>query len=121
MTLNPSVAAIAAAAGTTLTAANLLTTNVVRTGPTAAFADTLDTAANIIAALSPGAAGQYKGSFECQYINNTAYVGTIQAGTGVTLTGASAAIPANSVAQLLITVTGAAAVTVNILYRQSTT
>jgi hypothetical protein len=56
-----------------------------RTGPTAAFTDTTDTAANIVAGIPANASvGQ---SWTWEYINQTAYPCTLAAGTGVTLSG----------------------------------
>lgn len=115
MTLNPSVAAITAVGAATLTAANLLTTNILRSGPAGAFADTFDTAANIATAAFAGAA------WNIDYVNNSASVATLTAGTGVTLAGASPAIPANSLATLLVQVISPTAVTVTVLYRGSVT
>lgn len=67
----------------TLTAAALAGKKVVRTGPVAAFSDTTDTAAAIIAAL-PG--GGVLNSANVVAINNaTAFPMTILAGSGVTL------------------------------------
>jgi hypothetical protein len=120
VTLNPSVSKITSATGTTLTAAQMLTTNILRSGPGAPFSDTTDTAANLAAALgTPG------GSFELTYINNTGSVATIAPGAGVTMAGASAAIPANSVTSLLVQLAGAqpstATATVTVLLRATTT
>lgn len=75
---------------------------------TAAFADTTDTAANIIAGvqgLSAIGASQF-----WAYVNNTVFPATITAGSGVTITG-MAIIPANSWIEYLITYTGAGAIT----------
>lgn len=66
----------------TLTAAGLVGGQVVRTGPTSAYSDATDTAANIVAALPGGIA---QGSFTVQIKNATIYPQTITAGTGVTL------------------------------------
>jgi hypothetical protein len=115
MTLNPSVVSVTKVGAGTLTAANLLTTNILRSGPVGAFADTLDTAANIATAAFVGA------SWVVRYVNNSSSTGTLTAGTGVTLAGASAAIPANSLAVLLVTVVSPTAVTVTVIYRSSVT
>jgi hypothetical protein len=58
-----------------------------RTGPTANFTDTTDTAANIVAAVpSPAAGDAIAGlTWTVRYINNTAYTATWAAGTGVTM------------------------------------
>jgi hypothetical protein len=116
VTLNPTVTAVTTVGAGTLTAAALLSANILRSGPTGAFADSFDTAANIIAAV-----GVPSGSFDVTYVNNTAYVATLTASTGVTLAGASAAIPANSAAALLVVLSPAGTVTITVLYRSSVT
>jgi hypothetical protein len=70
---------------------------------TAAFTDTTDTAAHIIAA-NPGITPRVGSSFEFQYVNNTIWPATITGGTGVT---ASAVVPANSWAKFLVTYSAA--------------
>lgn len=117
MILNPSVAAVTVVGNTTLTAAQLLATNILRSGPTGNFTDTLDSAVNIEAALGvPG------GSFEVLYVNNSSFTATIAAGAGVTLAGASAVIPANTMTTILIqlSATGSPA-TVTVLARSTAT
>lgn len=106
----------------TLTAALLLGQNITRSGPTGAFADTFDTTALILAALSGTVSGFGGAAWYVSYVNTTAYVATLTAPAGgsFTLNGQSAAIPANSVAELLIVVTAAGVVTVTVLYRNST-
>lgn len=101
-----------------LTAALLAGQNITRTGPVAPFVDTFDTAALITAGLS--ASNGFGGAaWYCTYINKTASVGTLTAPAGgnFTLNGFSAAIPATSVAELLIVVSPAGAVTVTIITR----
>lgn len=78
-----------------------------RTGSTAAFTDTTDTAANIIAALPNANVGQ---SFLYTYYNNTLGLATITGGTGVTVT--AGLVPANCWGEFLVTYTAAATVTV---------
>lgn len=112
LTLNPAASAVTVVGSTTLTAAQLQSTNVLRSGPTGAFADTIDTAANLYAGL-----GYAPGSYEVTYVNNSAYTCTITAGTGITLAGASAAIPANTLTALLIEVQTPTAAKVTVLFR----
>jgi hypothetical protein len=57
-----------------------------RTGPTAAYTDTTDTAANILAAYPGMQVGDTLDFYHC---NNVAYVATIAGGTGVTLNTAA--------------------------------
>ena len=109
----------------TLPAAALLAGFITRSGPTGAFTDTTDTAANIIAALlgmqNVAVAGGV--AFTCRYINTTSYVATLAGGTGVTLTantGATLAIPANSVATILFQTVAGGTVTGLVLYRGAT-
>lgn len=66
----------------TLTAAAMLGGIITRTGPVAAYTDTTDTAANIIAAVGSFNSG---GTFLMNVKNATAFVQTLAAGTGVTL------------------------------------
>ena len=76
-------ASVISTAGTTISAANMLTGVVARTGPTAAFTDTLDTAADIISALA-GSSNSYGFDFVIQ--NFTSYLMSLTAGTGMTFT-----------------------------------
>lgn len=66
----------------TLTAAGLIGGQIARTGPVAAFTDTLDTAANIVTALGAFTSGQ---TFIVRIKNATAFVQTLAIGTGITL------------------------------------
>ena len=66
----------------TLTAAAMIGGQINRSGPTAAFTDTTDTAAAIVAALPEFVSGA---TFFMRIKNSTAYLQTISAGTGVTL------------------------------------
>ena len=100
----------------TLTAA-LLTGGIInRTGPTGAFTDTTDTAANIVAALianypyvapntglSSSAAATLGLSVRLRYINTVAFAMTAAAGTGVTIVNAN--VNASSVKDYLLQVT----------------
>jgi hypothetical protein len=118
-TIQPANGTLTTVGAGTLTAALLAGENITRSGPTGAFADTFDTAANIQAALNQAASGFGGAAWYVTYNNTTAYVGTLTAPAGgnFTLNGQSAAIPASSVAELLIVVTSAGAVTVTVLYR----
>ena len=91
----------------TLTAAGIVGGLITRTGPTAAFTDTTDTAANIIAAMNSQVIGN---SWTFRLVNDTAYADTLAAGAGVTLSGQSV-IPANSWAEFLMTYSAAGAIT----------
>lgn len=95
-------------AGTILAAAfaSLLCT---RTGPTVAYTDTTDTAANIIAAIPNWQIG---GSYEFLYLNQTNFKGTLAGGTGVTASGLLVC-PPNGWLRALVTYSAAGAVTFN--------
>lgn len=82
--------AITATSGATLTAAQLLTGQIARTGPSAAFTDTTDTAANIVTALGGFVLGQ---SFNLNYKNATAWPATLAAGSGVTMATGAIVVP----------------------------
>ena len=101
--------AIATVGNGTLTAAALLGGQIARTGPTGAFTDTTDTAANIVAGIgSPD--GEYPSgySFVARIKNGTQYTQTLAAGGGVTLPTALT-IPGFSLGQYFGTVGGTAA------------
>ena len=91
----------------TLTAAGIVGGLITRTGPTAAFTDTTDTAANIIAAMNSQVVGN---SWTLRLVNDTAYADTLAAGSGVTLSGQTV-VPPNSWAEFLVTYSAAGAVT----------
>ena len=76
---NPPVS-LTSAAGQLLTAAGIASGAILRSGPTANYSDTLDSAANIIAALPGIGVGQ---GILFTLTNLTNYVETILAGTGV--------------------------------------
>lgn len=104
------VSNVSATAGTTLTGAQLAGGIINRTGPTAAFSDTTDTAANILAALPNAYVGM---SVQLHVINNVAFACTLVAGTGVTLAGTTAIAASQSRAfELLVTDVATPAVTV---------
>lgn len=100
--------AITTAGAGTLTAAAIVGGVITRTGPTAAVNDTVDTAANIIAA-KPGL--QIGDSWEMIIKNLTAFPITVVTATGVTLSG-QVIIPALCVARFLVTVASATTVTI---------
>lgn len=103
------VTAITTVGNGTLTAAAIVGGVIARTGPTAAFTDTTDTAANIIAAIPGAFVGQ---SFQVIIKNGTAFPETLAAGNGVTLP-TSVVIPANSAGTYLLTLTSLTAVTLS--------
>lgn len=74
-------ASVTATGDATLTAANLITGCVLRSGPTAAFTDTLDDAANILALLQNITPGY---GFDFTIVNLTDYVQTIAMPSSVT-------------------------------------
>lgn len=76
----------------------------------AAFNDTTDTAANIIAA-QPGLVNKIGTAFLYTYVNNTNATATLIGGTGVNSAGTIAVVPANSQLDLLITYNAAATIT----------
>lgn len=90
----------------TLTGAALVGGQITRTGPTGAYTDTTDTAADILAALgTPFAAGE---TFVARIKNATTFVQTIAAGAGVTFS-TTTLVPPLSVGQYFGTVGGTAA------------
>ena len=76
--------AIATVGAGTLTAAALVGAIITRSGSTAAFTDTTDTAANIIAAMNSPIIGN---SWTVRIVNTTAFTETLAGGTGVTIVG----------------------------------
>ncbi len=106
---NPIVnTAISTVGAGTLSAAALVGGIVTRTGSTAAFTDTTDTAANIIAALY---SQEISNSWIVDIINQTAFTETLAAGTGVTLSGITVVKPLAWV-RALVTYSAAGAVTI---------
>lgn len=99
--------AISTAGAGTLTAAGLLGGVITRTGPSAAYSDTTDTAALITAAWTGGLSA----TRIFRILNDTAFPETILGGTGVTVTGIIV-VPPNSVGEFLMTYTSAAAVAI---------
>lgn len=109
-TQNPPVinTAISTVGAGTLTAAGIVGGIITRTGPVAAYTDTVDTAVNIVAALTAYVANE---SFPLHIRNNTAFVQTIATAAGVTLTG-NVLIPPYSDGFYLVTITSPTAVTI---------
>lgn len=99
--------AIATVGAGTLTGAAIAGGVITRTGSTAAFTDTTDTAAAIIAARTGATVGS---AWRLLMVNNTAFTDTLAAGTGVTLSG-NTVIPANSSNEFLVTFSAAGAIT----------
>ncbi|MHB8914725.1 MAG: beta strand repeat-containing protein [Thiobacillus sp.] len=96
-----SAAANATVGNATLPAAQMLTGNILRSGSTAAYTDTTDTAANIIASIPGAVVGV---GYELTIANTVAFADTIAAGTGVTLVG-NTAIAASSSRKYVVTIT----------------
>jgi hypothetical protein len=102
--------------GTTLTAASLLGAVISRTGPTGAFSDATDTAANIVAAVVNPSIGSFSWLL---LLNLSSFSWTITPGSGVTmagnLAGSDIVIVANSQRTVGVLVTGVLTPTVTIL------
>lgn len=113
MQLNPKNTAVTTVGNGTLLAAALLGSIISRSGPSGAFNDTLDSTANIVAAMG------YAGSIVVSYINNSGSTGTLVAGDGSTTVSGNAAIATNTTAEVLLTVTAAGLVTAAVLKRSS--
>lgn len=92
----------------TLTAAGIAGGLITRTGPTAAYTDTTDTAVAIVAAVANAYVGQ---SFELNIKNSVNFTETLAAGVGVTLSGITQAPPL-TVLRLLVTFTSLTAVAI---------
>lgn len=82
---------------------------ITRTGSTAAYTDTTDTAALIVAAVSNAFVGQ---SFYLRIKNGTNFAETLVGGSGVTFSGTSVIIPPNSVGTYLVTLTSLTAISI---------
>ncbi|MHB8388141.1 MAG: hypothetical protein ACYDDA_10825 [Acidiferrobacteraceae bacterium] len=87
-------ASVTATSGTGFTAAQMLTGAILRSGPTANFSDTTDTAANIVAAL--GLNVTVNNGFDFTIANYTAFTETLSGATGVTITAYPAGTAAAS-------------------------
>lgn len=92
----------------TIPAAAIIGGYIVRTGPVAAFSDTLDTAVAIIAAQSGISIGE---TFTVEFKNGTAFTQTLVTASGLTLP-ATVVIPAFSVGRYLFTVATATTITI---------
>lgn len=93
--------ALATVGAGTITAAMLLSGLLMRTGPTGAYVDTTDTAAQILAAMGKPAVGD---SFDFTLVNGVAFANTFTAGVGVTLAGVTA-VAASTIRLYRVTVT----------------
>jgi hypothetical protein len=113
MQLNPKNTAVTTVGNGVLLAAALLGTVISRSGPVGAFNDALDSTANIVAAMG------FAGSVLVSYINNSTQTGTLVAGDANTTVSGSAAIAANTTAEILLTVTSACLVTAAVLNRST--
>ncbi len=101
---NLPTATITTTTGTTLTAAQVVGAAIFRSGPTAVFTDTTDTATNIVAAI-PGAT--VNASWKLRYVNRDASTCTIAGGTGVTISG-TATVAASTWRDFICTITNTA-------------
>lgn len=123
MTLNPANVNITLTTSGTLLAANMLKGFVTRTGPTGNFNETLDTTANILAAL-----GNSPTPFVLRYLNASAHSATFVAGDahttiayGAGMLGATV-VATNQECDILFTPTGNAqnpGLTVTLLSRHT--
>lgn len=102
----PALTALTTVGAGTILAAGFASGLTARGGSTAAFTDTTDTAANIIAA-TPNLVNRIGAAMVYRYVNNTVAPATITGGTGVTVSGVTV-VPPNSWADYLITYTAAA-------------
>ncbi len=76
-----------------------------RTGPTANFTDTTDTAANMILDIPIPAGLSVKGlTWTLRYINNTGFLATFAGGTGVTMDAVNS-IPPDTFRDFIYTIT----------------
>lgn len=102
--------AITTAGAGTLTAASIVAGAIMRSGPTAAYNDTTDTATAIVAALNDPAVGT---SWDFTIVNGVAFAGTMVAGAGVTLAGVTAnAASKGRIYRVNVTNVGTPAVTI---------
>ncbi len=108
---------ITTAGNGTLTAAALVGGQIGRTGPVAAYTDTTDTAANIVTALGGFVLGQ---TFQVRLKNATAFVQTLQGGTGVTFVPAASVVPPLAAGNYFGTVGGTAASPTIVLTHEQT-
>ena len=109
---NDSPTNVTATVGATITAAQLLTGLINRSGPTAVYTDTTDTAGALALAINPPT---YPTSFYIDFKNTTAFQQTLTGGTGVTFSS-SPIIPANSVSEFLVVLSSATATVFNHIF-----
>lgn len=110
-TTAPSISTLSTVGAGTILAASFVASLISRTGSQsgAAFTDTTDTAANIIAACA-NLVNKIGTSFLVEYANTTNATATLTGGTGVTVSGVSV-IPPSTISQFLVTYTAAATLT----------
>lgn len=96
---------VSATTGTTLVGSAIVGGQINRSGPTAAYSDTIDTAANIVAALPGFLVGA---QFYIAFKNATIYSQTLLTNTGITLPG-TVLVPALSESTYFVTIGGTAA------------
>jgi hypothetical protein len=113
--LNPKNTSLNTVGAGTVLAAPIVQGLVTRGGAQSgsAFTDTTDTAANIIAGMTPAVAGVNTvvgNAVTFTYLNNTNAIATLTGGTGVTVSGQTTINP-NSWVEYLVTYTAAATVT----------
>lgn len=88
---------VTASSGTTLLAAQMVgapIASILRSGPTAAFTDTTDTASDLLSQFGTAAIGI---GWELTISNTTPYTQTLVGGTGVTIVGSGTIGPSSSV------------------------
>jgi len=90
---------ITSASAVTITATQLLSGNIMRSGPLVGYTDVLPTAVNVLAGLNGGSVADITpgAAFDCRITNNTGTVETLTLGTGMVAgQGSIASIAANS-------------------------
>jgi hypothetical protein len=97
---NPGITALATVGAGTLTNAVVDGQFVYRTGPTAGFTDTFDTAANLDAGIGGGM--NPGDNMVIWYSNQVAFAATIAGATGVTLSSAKTSIAASALGMLVL-------------------
>ena len=107
----PQSTALTTVGAGTITAGGIAGGTTTRSGPTAAFTDTTDTAANIIAASENLGAG-VGASMLYRYVNNSAWPATLAGGSNVTLADT---VPANSWGLYQVTVSSAGNLTLSLI------
>ena len=116
MTLNPTNTNLATVGAGTLLAAALIGGFITRSGPTGGANDTLDSTANIIAALG----GASVTPWVCEYYNTTAYTLVLVAGDSkTTFTGQSTSIATHTIATLIFTPSASGAIVCQVFSRSA--